>query len=286
MNDDTIVLENLRLRVEYARPGTTYTGSRFDWTGFVTQVTLDEKHTFLGDEGGGSGGRGLANEFGIQEPIGYEETAVGDQFPKLGVGLLTRTSTEPYRFSGSYPVQPFPMDVRADPTEVNIEVEPLPVNGYAARLFKTLRIRDNQLDIAYRLVNEGERPLRTTEYCHNFLRLDHQQLGTGYELCLPPGLALTDVPEPLVVEGDIVTWEDTPRKPFYCRTDAQHEAASWRLRLAGTGATIREHSDFPWQRFALWGTDRVVSPEVFIAIDLAAGEELTWTRRYSFNTAR
>jgi hypothetical protein len=35
-----VILSNDRLRVEIADLGTVYQGPRFDWTGFITQVTL------------------------------------------------------------------------------------------------------------------------------------------------------------------------------------------------------------------------------------------------------
>ena len=36
-----IVLTGDRLKVEIARPGEFYNGTRFDWSGHITQVTLD-----------------------------------------------------------------------------------------------------------------------------------------------------------------------------------------------------------------------------------------------------
>ena len=44
--NDSILLCSDRLAVAIARPGTIYRGTRFDWTGFITQVTLEEKHIF------------------------------------------------------------------------------------------------------------------------------------------------------------------------------------------------------------------------------------------------
>ena len=37
-----IFLQNERLTVEIAQPGEHYDGTRFDWSGFITQVTLEE----------------------------------------------------------------------------------------------------------------------------------------------------------------------------------------------------------------------------------------------------
>lgn len=43
-------ISNQRLKVEIALPGTQYHYSRFDWTGFIVQITLDDKHTFCTSE--------------------------------------------------------------------------------------------------------------------------------------------------------------------------------------------------------------------------------------------
>jgi hypothetical protein len=70
-------------------------GTRFDWTGFITQVTLDGRHTFysretIGDQST-TGGIGLCNEFGNELSIGYTDAKPGENFSKLGIGLRTRT---------------------------------------------------------------------------------------------------------------------------------------------------------------------------------------------------
>ncbi|MHB8061393.1 MAG: hypothetical protein ACYDG2_01980 [Ruminiclostridium sp.] len=95
-----IILKNERLEVEITNPGALYSGSRFDWNGFIVQVTLDDAHTFCVSESlepdKGSGGRGFCGEFGIEEALGYKETSVEDYFPKIGVGLLKKTDLQPY----------------------------------------------------------------------------------------------------------------------------------------------------------------------------------------------
>ncbi|MFD1908517.1 hypothetical protein ACFSQ7_37740 [Paenibacillus rhizoplanae] len=88
----TRILSNGVLTVEIAEVG-AYGGTRFDWTGFITGVTLEQGgHTFCVPEslvpGQGTGGIGLCNEFGISRAIGYEDAAAGEWFPKFGIGLL------------------------------------------------------------------------------------------------------------------------------------------------------------------------------------------------------
>lgn len=166
-----INLENGRLNVEIARPGSVYNGSRFDWTAFITKIVLDNKYSFCAPEseipGQGSGGFGLCNEFGINTPIGYDEAKPQEKFPKLGTGLLTRPDESDYFFFDKYEVEPFPVKISADKNAVVFDVEPVNCNGYAVKMTKTVSIEGNILTIDYHLENVGSKPIKTEEYCHN-----------------------------------------------------------------------------------------------------------------------
>jgi hypothetical protein len=173
-----MVLRSDRLRVDIATPGTLYRGSRFDWTGLITQVTLDGRHTFCVPEGihaTSIGGIGLCNEFGIFHPIGYYDAAIGEQFPKLGVGLLTKLDGSDYRFNFRYPIEPFPIVVNQNgDCDVEFVVSPVDCRGYAASLVKRVSVRATELTIGYELTNTGKQRLATREYNHNFLSIDVQ----------------------------------------------------------------------------------------------------------------
>jgi hypothetical protein len=282
-----------RLCVEIAEPGTLYRGTRFDWSAFITQVTLDGRHTFCVPEavdGTGTGGSGLCAEFGIFHPVGYDGCPVGGEFPKLGVGLLTRPDAGPYRFSRACPLQPFPITVEAAADQATFSVAPLPVRGYAARLVKRVSVREATLCIDCRLENVGTQPLRTREYVHNFLAPNGAVVGPETQVCLsfrpvlPPGAAAPC--PPLRLQGTEVTWEREPAKAFYQPLAGFAESAApawWELRMGG--AVVRETTDVPWAGFTLWGTRRVVSGEVFVGIDLAPGAVKAWRRTYTFGTA-
>jgi hypothetical protein len=315
-----ILLRSDRLTVEIARPGTVYRGTRFDWTGFTVQVTLDGEHTFCVPEslqpGQGTGGIGLCNEFGIERPIGYDDAQPGEPFPKLGIGLLTRPDKRPYSFFRPHEIaHPFPIDVQAADSKVTFVVEPVDCRGYAASLVKTVSVQGSALHVAYRLENVGSRPIVTHEYCHNFCGIDDQLLGPDYRLRMPYEIAFEDVsaqmtgrlPRPLrllpraiqralvrmmlgqmgsilVTEGKELWCHSTPRRPFYRRLVgfAKTESAQWELIHTPSGAGMRERDDFAPSQVALWGTTHVISAEVFLDVDLQPGETLDWARTYEF----
>ena len=181
-------LESPRLQIEIAPPQLV-AGARWNRGAFVTQVTLDNRHTFCGREPtGGSEGIGLCGEFGLFVPVGYDEARAGEWFPKLGVGLLHKTDGKPYDFTRPYLIESFEWQIESAPDALQFECPPLPCRGYAARLRHTLSVRENALVLDTELENVGERVLRTREYRHNFLSLDGE--GPGPKLALETSFAL------------------------------------------------------------------------------------------------
>lgn len=291
-----IVLKSDRLNVEIAVPGTNYRRTRFDWSGWVSQATLDGETTFCALEslvpGEGTGGGGLCNEFGNGEPIGYDDCAAGESFPKLGVGLLTRPDDGRYDFFRPVPLEPFEtsFETAADGRSVVFRQAPKPCRGYAAELVKTLSVAGNRLTIAYELRNAGEKRIETSEYNHNFVRIGGADIGPDYEMTLPIVSAFesTKPDRPILSqEGDKLRWLRTPEagESFYALARAFEPAPglpSWTLVHKSSGAGMRETIDRPLLRLAVWGQTHVASAEMFVDIALEPGETMSWTREYEF----
>jgi hypothetical protein len=315
------MLNNSRLRVEIAQPGTIYQGTRFDWSAFITQVTLDGQHTFCMPEslqtGKGTGGIGLCNEFGNELAVGYEDAQPGEPFPKLGIGLLRRPDDGRYNFFRPYEiVEKFPIQVDGGAELARFTVQPLDCRGYAARLEKTVRLVENALVIDYRLENIGSQPLITHEYCHNFLGINQQPIGPDYQLQFPQAVtrepppggmgkmappALRWLPKPLLnwlvktalsrmgqamlLKEKTITWNETPKNAFFARLTGfqPRQEAQWELLHQPSGLRVSESDDFPPTRLVVWGTAHVVSAEVYTDINLAPGEVKHWSRRYVFS---
>ena len=251
--ESPIILQSDRLTVEISRPGVAYHGTRFDWNGFITQVTLDGQHTFCVPEdytpGKGTGGIGICNEFGIDQPVGYDEAKPGDCFPKLGIGLLTRLDSSTYSFWDPHQIaQRFPIEMAVSKQQVTFTVQPIECRGYAARLTKQISVENNRMTIQYELENTGEKPILTNEYTHNFIGINQQPLGSAYTLRFPQNIAFEDI-TPMVrdqlprwmrrflpffadaaarkyIQKQLsilnandreLSWHHTPTSPFYCR---------------------------------------------------------------------
>jgi hypothetical protein len=320
MAGEKITIRSESLEVEIAHPGSAYSGTRFDWSGFITQVTLEDVHTFCVPEsykeGQGTGGIGLCNEFGNDMAVGYEDARPGDLFPKLGIGLLVRDD-KPYRFFQPYPLaKHFPIQVDAGTDQVVFIVEPVEARGYAARLTKTVSVAGRTLQIIYHLENAGQKPLVTNEYCHNFVAIDSHLMGPEYSLEFPfqpqfeevwrmfrpvlpgwmrvlPG-SLRDrmlanrfkkMEEIIQVEGMRLKLKGIPKSPFYARLlgFSRTDQPQWRLIHEPSGVGLQESDDFTPVRLAVWGTSHVISAEVFTGINVQPGQAQQWVRRYEFS---
>lgn len=320
-----IKIHNDQLTVEIARPGSVYAGTRFDWSGFITQVTLaisgGAQHTYCVPEslepGQGTGGWGLCNEFGNDKPIGYADAQPGESFPKLGIGLLNRPERPQYNFFLPHDIDHlFPIQIDSTENRVTFTVEPIECRGYAARLTKTVSVRENWLEIAYRLENVGNKLIDTNEYCHNFIALDKHPIGPEYRLHFPYQIQLENISAayryflpPLLrkllptfiqdkilkrraapgnniikLNGPDFNFSAMPHSPFYFRQlgFSKTDGYQWELTYLPNGIKMREYDDFGPCRVAVWGTTHVISAEIFIDLHLPPGQAQSWTRRYEF----
>jgi hypothetical protein len=287
------ILENDVLEIEVANID-AYRGSRFDRTGFITQVRLkDGNHTFCTAErlqpGLGSGGVGICSEFGIFTPIGYDTACVGEPFPKLGVGMLIKPDLTPYDFSSPYPVIPYDVQVETGCEVLQFHTEMEECQGFAASLTKRISIDGARLIIVYLLSNTGNKSIRTEEYTHNFMRIDGHDYGPDYKLTFSFPIEIENIepvytPQVLRVSSNDVRINAVPQQDVYFNPTIPSGGNElyWELVHEPSSVGVRETCTFPIDKLAVWGAAHVVSPEVFAVIDLKPGESQTWQRTFDF----
>jgi hypothetical protein len=288
-----MILKNDILELEIQEPGALYKGSRFDWTGQITQIRYRGKHTLCTEETTDPGllhmlGRGLYNEFGIDKPVGYDDCAIGDKFPKIGIGLLTRDNSEAYNFFKPYIIDPFIFNINIDKDHITYNCDASEYRGYAFHLKKTIALLENTFSISYEFENKGRHQIVTNEYIHNFLAINRRPIDHHYKLRFsfqvdPTKFGETVNPDNIVqFEKDALTWKNQPKKQFffsniYC---GQTENVSWMLEHNEDKIGITERVDFRILRMNLWGAGHVISPEIFYQLIVAPGEIKKWLRTY------
>lgn len=285
------LLKNKNLEICIDMPLENYQFSRFDWTGKITSVKFNGIPISTQEKINGDPenvfGKGFYNEFGIDIPIGFDEINEGGTFPKIGVGELKKKG-EAYNFSKFYEVKSASFKLIKEFNKLRIECISGIVNGYSYELIKEIELLESCFEIRYRLKNTGKKAIVTNEYCHNFLAIDNELLGSNYILQFPFELKPELFDEALNPEGkvivnkELISFNGTPKEQFFYGnlTGAERVEASWELINIKSKIGIRETGDFETSKINLWGWKHVISPELFFDIDVKSGEETKWSRTY------
>jgi hypothetical protein len=280
---------NDRMVIEIQEPGSGYKRARFDWSGICQQIRLDGEHIFCSQEATanapGTEGIGLTDEFGIHTPIGYDQIEAGSWFPKIGIGFLQKVNNDPYNFFYDYNIQPVPFQYEQDRNDqLSFLQESEILNGWGWRLRKTLSLDGAGLAIDYALENRGEKAIVTEQYNHNFIAINGETVGPGYQLNTSFPLDLTVINGGVQVDHQNFNLTEVPPTFIYVMQPdcGGLENTEWRLIHQPSGHGLQVSELFPLQKFALWGMSHVISPEFFVWIDLEPGQTQTWQRKYTF----
>ena len=287
----THIIKNDTLEVAIDTPLENYEGSRFDWTGKISSVkfkslpltTIEDTESkdvnFLG--------KGLYNEFGITNPVGYNETPKGGWFHKIGIGLLKKEHKD-YLFHRNHLIKPARFDIAYEDRKIIIICKSELVNGYSYILKKEIRVSENSFTIDYSLHNTGEKKIITDEYVHNFMAINNALIGEDYTLKFPfpinPSLFDETVNNENAVEIglDNITFNKTPEQQFFFSnlTGGKELEAEWTLTNLKANVGIKEIGNFKTDKINLWGWKHVISPELFFKISLIPGKSLEWSRKF------
>ena len=285
--ENTIQIGRGDLKATVAKPGTHYARARFDWTGFIPQVTYRGKSFCVSEEGPlklkSTGGEGLNNEFKADDASrGWEDDRY---FLKPGVGLLEKVDDKPYFFFTEYPIaQPFPCEMEVRDDTVTFRLGALPHNGIAYTMDKHIAVVGNELLITTTLRNIGEKPLNISEYNHNFLSLDGAGARPGVTQTVNSDYNDSSNVEELEKNTDHIAFTAVPTKFFMitCNAPVAYAPMRWEMRDEKTGLRVQEWGDFDVTKFLIWGGAHVISPEIFGDFSAQPGQSRTWTRMWRF----
>jgi len=284
-----------------------YRGTRFDLAGVITSLTLKGRN-FYGPwfdrvapevldyaydaQGRVVGGPDSATSGPVEEFAPLDFQAKPGTFVKIGVGLLRQPDAQAYDHYRHYQI----VDAGKRTTKVTRNsvtfTQTLSSNGTAYVYEKTLRLVPGkpELVIEHRLENTGSRPIHTTVYDHNFLRL--KPGNSGIRVTFPfPVTAANPPPAGLMrIEGATLTYlrpmKNKERISFLITgfgTDSKDY--DFRVKDTASGAGVHVQGDQPITRLNVFSIDKVQSVEPYIAIALAPGEEKHWRYSYSFSAS-
>ncbi len=289
----SLVLSNKHFAITIDLPQEGYQNSRFDHSGKITSLQFNgtellaselENQTHKDDK---SFGRGLYNEFGTTNPLGFEEAKIGAYFHKIGVGMI-RKEEESYHFQKPYPVIPLEVDIKPSEDQITFNSIGKFNQGYAYVLKKTISLKEDGIQIDYQLENTGSKVIKTNEYNHNFIGFGDSFIGNDYTLTIPTELRLEELTElvnkekAMSIKDKKIEFVKSPTQAFFISTELKDREvdAFWKLENKALNIGISETGNFKTKQFHLWGTPHVICPETFIDIELNPTEYFSWSRRY------
>ncbi len=287
--DNSITLKSGNMEIQVLKPySPVYTRTRFNHAGIVSSILYKGVQFAEPEQRDPSrsttGGIGLSGQINCLTP--EEEAREGEQFLRLGIGVMTRQK-ELIHFSKDAPYDKLNIRVDAGTDSATFVTTSPKVNGYAYEEKRVITVSDNSITMSVQLKNTGDKTFEGNEYNHNFLSLGGLTVGPDYHLELPLCKGFDKMTETcgLTQDGQGVTWEKTPERPFYWQFDEvsdQKTDYAWKLCHQNSPRTVREIIDFVPEHITVWGTADCACTEVFVPFKLLPGEGIKWSRKWVF----
>ena len=269
-------------------------GARFDWSGMVGRVNY-RGHDFYSEWQTPHNPEfhdhaiGPAEEFGMQVPLGYLEAKPGDTFLKIGIGRILRKAEDSYGFWNAYTiVEPLPFTITHGEDWIQFEQDAPVQNGFGYHYVKriALEVGKPTFTITHTLKNTGTKAIDTNWYCHNFTLIDHDQMGTNYQLEF--GFDPKEVPafkDTLQADGRKLTFikdlKDSLKADFGNGQGTKEEDLVT-VRNTRTGAAIEISGDRPLKTMAFYATSTTICPEPFLEFHIGSDKQEQWKTQYRF----
>ncbi len=273
-----------------------YRGARFDWSGVVYSLDYNG-HSYFGqwfekyDPFHHDAISGPVDEF--RDPLGFGEARPGEEFIKVGVGVLRRPDHHPYAFSKKYEVTDTGnWQVSAQKDQVRFSQDLKGVKGFSYFYEKAVRLVPGKpvLVIEHRLTNRGTRTLETHTYNHNFFMIDREPTGPNIVTSFAfdvhaEGRGFGDI---AVAEGRSVTYKRKLEKGEHVFSENLKKiknapaAYDFTVENKTTGAGVRVTCDKPVDSMVYWACSTTACPEPYLPLSLEPGESAEWQITYEF----
>ncbi|MBA4067863.1 MAG: hypothetical protein C0501_30015 [Isosphaera sp.] len=295
-----VYLTNDKLKVKVYLPDAEkgfYRGTRFDHAGVFGEVEFaghklfgpwKEKH----DPTNHDDIIGPAEEFGMQEPLGYSEAKVGGTFLKIGVGELEKPKEEKYHFANRYKVVKPAAWKRVDAINNGViwEAEQK-ANGFGYRYVKIVFVTGASLTVVHGVRNTGDKPITTDFYNHNFFNVDGDGVGPNYSIAFPFEVGAKDQKgkfgDLVELKGKELRFKDKLTDGFVMAGmtgfDPKRDDRGFNLRHGPSRITVGVRTGYPLAKLNVWGVKTTICPEPFLLIEnLKPGEWREWMTSYEF----
>jgi len=275
-----------------------YRSARFDWSGFLAQVTY-RGHTFFQnpikpDDGPSSvlhdplntgSGTGIAEEF--RDPLGYDTAANNELFLKIGVGLLEKSGPKAYFFAEPYKIlKPGQWSVTCGKDWILFEQTISTGFGYGYQYSKKISLVPGkpEISVLHILKNTGTKMIKSNTYCHNYFCFDNDFAGTNYALRFENEIkAIDNFKDKAIISGNSFRLLKNPSG-----SDPVSGAVNvgtkneFNLSNSKSRTTVFVKGDNPLSSFYIYIWRPGFCPEPMIDLNIKPGEKQEWTNQYRF----
>lgn len=271
-----------------------YRSTRFDWSGNMPVLEYNG-HSYFGQWFSKYSPEIHDVIMGpVEELIAldYAETKPGDNFVKIGVGVLNKPDDKPYTFSRLYTVvNAGKWSVKKKSDNIVFKHD-LKDKVYSYKYEKTVSLTKGkpELVLHHILKNTGTKTIETSVYDHNFFVIDNQPIGPDFIIKFPFNLSgtgqgvgvLAELKENTIQFLRIVNDGET----VFCGDIKGYgpDAKDYDIRIENrkTGAGVRITCDQPFQKLNYWNCATTLCPEPYIKIKAEPGKSVEWTIKYEF----
>ncbi len=290
-----------------------YKGTRFDWSGIVSSLEY-KGHNYIGTWYQDTSADVLDYEYrgdnivtgpttsmiGMPEvfttapgtrPMGWDEARIGENFMKIGVGVLRKIDNEMYSQFKLYPiVDGGTWKVKRKTTSVEFTQtikDKRSGYGYAYTKRVALIPGKAQMSIEHTLRNIGNKPIQGMVYNHNFMRWDSETPNPDYQVSFAFAPTVKEIPTnmPIALTGKTLSFTRamTDRDAIRVTPVGFSSSANdydFRIENRKLGIGLRLTADQPIAQVAIWGIRTVFAVEPFVRYDIQPGSEFAWTLVY------
>jgi hypothetical protein len=273
-----------------------YQGTRFDWSGNMARLEYSG-HNYFGQWFNKYSPEihdvimGPVEEFA---PLDYDEIRPGENFIKIGVGVIYKQDNEPYDFSRVYQLLNHGKWTIKKKSDQVLFIHELEDKSFSYHYEKEVSLTKGkpELVLKHKLRNTGSRTIETNVYDHNFFVIDKHPIGPGFVVKLPfnlsgEGVGFGEIAE---IQGRQISFRraigNGEHTECYSLGGYGKGAEDYEIKIENriTGAGVKITCDQPLLKLAFWACPTTLCPEPYIKITAAPGQEISWTIKYEFYT--
>ncbi|MGI6573105.1 MAG: hypothetical protein ACOX19_06775 [Fermentimonas sp.] len=269
-----------------------YKATRFDWSGIIYALEYNNHQYFSEwfekyDPYTHDAICGPVDEF---TQIGYEESLVGGEFLKIGIGTLRKPKEDNYNRFKLYEI------LNAGTRTIQVQSDSivfqhiLNSDSCSYLYTKEVILSDKELLLKYTLENTANKTLSTSVYNHNFFTIDKQNTGPSIAIrfSFNPEGEWRDKNCPAIINNNQINFSrklnkgETVFMDPLTGFDPEKEGYHFTIENNKTRAGVKMTANHKLLKMIFWACPTTSCPEPYLKLVIHPGEKVKWMNKYEF----